>query len=183
MFGSFGPHSWLAALAIALLFVSALVLAARKVSHNVWVLAALLILASLSLPVSSFVHIFPASTASSAFLDAFHSVVHCGLAPYSGFNAYREWQNAGVMEDGELRRSVSTPEGLPWPPWSWAHFFSVRYFTTSIGSRLGQLRCFDRILFVAYPGRSSAFLRRHVVHHAIGQGKVAGFFTRCSSWP
>ena len=50
-------------LAIAcLLFGSALVLAARRLSANIWISAGLLVLPGLFLPASTFIEIFPASS-------------------------------------------------------------------------------------------------------------------------
>jgi len=92
--------SWLIVLAIVLLSVSALVLVARKASHSVWVLAALLILASLSLPASVLVVIFPASTLLLLSLMLSLALLVVALLLYSGLNSYREWQYADAMEDG-----------------------------------------------------------------------------------
>jgi hypothetical protein len=104
MFGSrlFGPLSWLIVLAIVLLSVSALVLAARKVSHRVWILVALLLLPGLSLPASMVNNIFTASPEPPFELSLMPSValLITALLLYSGLNAYREWQQASAMEAG-----------------------------------------------------------------------------------
>jgi hypothetical protein len=101
-FGFFGPLRWLIVLAIVLLFVSALALAARKVSHRVWILAALLLLPGLSLPASVVNNIFTASPEPPFELSLMPSValLITALLLYSGLNAYREWQHASVVEDG-----------------------------------------------------------------------------------
>jgi hypothetical protein len=109
MFGSrlFGPLSWLIVLAIVLLSVSALALAARKVSHNVWVLAALLILASLFLPASLFVKLpgplgepLSSSQAMMLLLILSMALVTAALLLNSGLNLLNEWRNTGALEGG-----------------------------------------------------------------------------------
>jgi hypothetical protein len=101
-FRLFGPLSWLIVLAIVLLFVSALALAARKVSHRVWILAALLLLPGLSLPAFVVNNIFTASPELPFELLLMPSValLITALLLYSGLNAYKEWQNAGAVEGG-----------------------------------------------------------------------------------
>jgi len=105
MFGFrlFGPLSCLIVIPIVLLFVSALALAARKVSHRVWILAAaLLLLPGLSLPASVVNNIFTASPEPPFGLSLMPSValLITALLLYSGLNAYREWQHASAVEDG-----------------------------------------------------------------------------------
>ncbi|TEU15568.1 MAG: hypothetical protein E3J21_12885 [Anaerolineales bacterium] len=106
--GLFGPLSWLIVIPIVLLFVSALTLAARRVSHSVWIYAGLFILPVLSLPASVFVNIFPArlsllfGTPMMLMLLLIPSIalLIAALLLYSGLNLYREWQNAGAVEGG-----------------------------------------------------------------------------------
>jgi len=102
----FNPLSWLIVLAIVLLFVSALMLAARRVSERVWIYAGLLILAGLFLPASMVVKIFPSrwslpfggSMAITLFSMLSMALVMAALLLYSGLNLYQEWQNAGAVE-------------------------------------------------------------------------------------
>jgi hypothetical protein len=104
----FGPLSWLIVLAIVLLFVSALALAARRVSHSVWIYAGLFILPVLSLPASVLVKIFPTSLGPPfegpmAIILLLILSIALGIAALllcSGLNLYQEWQNAGAVEDG-----------------------------------------------------------------------------------
>jgi membrane protein implicated in regulation of membrane protease activity len=84
-----------------------LVLATRKVSHSVWVLAALLILASLFLPASLFLkpsgplwEPFSSQQAMMLLLILSMALVIVALLLYSGLNLYKEWQDAGAVEDG-----------------------------------------------------------------------------------
>lgn len=109
MFGSrlFGPLSWLIVLAIVLLSVSALVLAARKVSHNIWVLVALLILASLFLPASLFLKLsgplgepLSSSQAMMLLLIISMALFTAALLLNSGLNLLKEWRNTGALEGG-----------------------------------------------------------------------------------
>jgi len=110
MFGGrlFGPLSCLIVIPIVLLFVSALVLAARRVSHSVWIYAGLFILPVLSLPASVFVNIFPASLGPPfgtpmvlrLLLIPSMALLIAALLLYSGLNLYKEWQNAGAVEGG-----------------------------------------------------------------------------------
>ncbi len=108
MFGFFGPFSWLIALAIVLLFVSALAWAARRVNHSVWIYAGIFILPVLSLPASVFVNILPAhlsllfGTPMVFTLLWMPSValLIAALLLYSGLNLYKESQNVGTVEDG-----------------------------------------------------------------------------------
>ena len=94
--------SWLITVAIVLLFVSAMALVARRVSHGVWILAALLLLPGLSLPASVVNNIFTASPEPPFELSLMPSValLITALLLYSGLNAYREWQHASAVEDG-----------------------------------------------------------------------------------
>jgi hypothetical protein len=104
----FGPLSWLIVLAIVLLFVSALALAARRVSHSVWTYAGIFILPVLSLPASVLVKIFPTSLGPPfegpmAIMLLLILSIALGIAALllcSGLNLYQEWQNAGAVEDG-----------------------------------------------------------------------------------
>jgi hypothetical protein len=106
--GLFGLLSWLIVIPIVLLFVSALALAARRVSHSVWIYAGLFILPVLSLPASVLVNIFPTSLGSpfgspmaiTLLLILSIALVMTALLLYSGLNLYREWQNAGAVEGG-----------------------------------------------------------------------------------
>jgi len=106
--GLFGLLSWLIVIPIVLLFVSALALAARRVSHSVWIYAGLFILPVLSLPASVLVNIFPTrlsllfGTPMGLMLLLIPSIalLIAALLLYSGLNLYREWQNAGAVEDG-----------------------------------------------------------------------------------
>jgi len=97
------PLSWLIALAIVLLFVSALVLAARRVSHGVWILATLLILPGLSLPASVVNNIFTASPEPpfGLLLMPSTALLIAALLLYSGLNSYKEWQHASAVEGGD----------------------------------------------------------------------------------
>jgi hypothetical protein len=100
-FGFFGPLRWLIVLTIVLLFVSALALAARKVSHRVWILAALLLLPGLSLPASVIANIFTVTEPPLALtLMPSVALLITALLLYSGLNAYREWQHASAVEAG-----------------------------------------------------------------------------------
>jgi hypothetical protein len=100
-FGFFGPLRWLIVMPIVLLFVSALALAARKVSHRVWILAALLLLPGLSLPASVIANIFTVTEPPLALtLMPSVALLITALLLYSGLNAYREWQHASVVEAG-----------------------------------------------------------------------------------
>jgi hypothetical protein len=95
--------SWLITLAIVLLFVSALALAARRVSHRVWILAALLLLPGLSLPASVVNNIFTASPEPPFELSLMPStaLLIAALLLYSGLNSYKEWQHASAVEGGD----------------------------------------------------------------------------------
>lgn len=108
LWGSLGP-GWLIVLAIvAWLFVSALAWAARKMSAKVWIYAGLFILAGLFLPASMLVKIFPARLslpfeapmAITLLLILSIALVIAALLLCSGLNLYKEWQNAGAVEDG-----------------------------------------------------------------------------------
>jgi hypothetical protein len=100
-FGLFGLLSWLIVMPIVLLFVSALALAARKVSHRVWILAALLLLPGLSLPASVIANIFTVTEPPLALtLMPSVALLITALLLYSGLNAYREWQHASAVEAG-----------------------------------------------------------------------------------
>jgi hypothetical protein len=101
-FGLFGLLSWLIVMPIVVLFVSALALAARKVSHGVWILAALLLLPGLSLPASVVNNIFTASPEPpfGLLLMPSAALLMAALLLYSGLNAYREWQHASAVEAG-----------------------------------------------------------------------------------
>ena len=100
-FGFFGPLSWLIVIPIVLLFVLVLALAARKVSHGVWILAALLLLPGLSLPASVIANIFTVTEPPLALtLMPSVALLITALLLYSGLNAYREWQHASAVEAG-----------------------------------------------------------------------------------
>jgi hypothetical protein len=106
-FGSIGW--WLIALAIVLLSVSALVLAARRASRKVWVLAALLILMSLSLPASLLLGLFrpqglePFSSQQVIVLLLMlsASLVTVALLLHSGLRLLDEWRNTGALGGGD----------------------------------------------------------------------------------
>jgi hypothetical protein len=93
--------SWLITLAIVLLFVSAMALAARRVSHGVWILATLLILPGLSLPASVVNNIFTASPEPpfGLLLMPSAALLIAALLLYSGLNSYKEWQHASAVAD------------------------------------------------------------------------------------
>ena len=110
--------NWPIALAIVLLFVPALVLAARRVSERVWIYAGLLILAGLFLPASTVVNIFPyrwslpfeGSMALTLFSMLSVALVIVALLLNSGLNLYQEWQNEGAV-DGEGSQTQRKPAG------------------------------------------------------------------------
>ena len=131
--------SWLITLAIVLLFVSAMALAARRVSHGVWILAALLLLPGLSLPASVVNNIFTASPEPpfGLLLMPSAALLIAALLLYSGLNSYKEWQHASAVADRGAKRSASKLAGLRRSSLSWAHSCSPRRFTTFIGSRSG----------------------------------------------
>jgi len=141
MFGFrlFGPLSCLIVIPIVLLFVSALALAARKVSHRVWILATLLLLPGLSLPASVVNDIFTASPEPpfGLLLMPSAALLIAALLLYSGLNSYKEWQHASAVADRGAKRSASKLAGLRRSSLSWAHSCSPRRFTTFIGSRSG----------------------------------------------
>jgi hypothetical protein len=96
------------ALAIAcLLFSSALVLAARKMSAGIWIYAGLLVLLGLFLPASMLIKIFPASgpepfgsyEALALILILSIALIVAALLLYSGQVLYKEWQHASAPED------------------------------------------------------------------------------------
>jgi len=93
--------SWLITLAIVLLFVSAMALAARRVSHGVWILATLLILPGLSLPASVVNNIFTASPEPpfGLLLMPSAALLIAALLLYSGLNSYKKWQHASAVAD------------------------------------------------------------------------------------
>lgn len=107
-FGLFGFLSWLIALAIVLVSVSALVLAARRVSYKVWSLAALLILASLFLPASLFLwlsrpqggELFSSQHAMTLLWMFPVALVTVALLLHSGLKRLDEWRNMGALEGG-----------------------------------------------------------------------------------
>jgi len=109
----FNLLSWLIALAIVLLFVSALALAARRVSHGVWILAALLLLPLLSLPASVINNIFTASPEPPFALILMSSValLIVALLLHSGLSTCREWQQASVVEAGPAQAQRSKRAG------------------------------------------------------------------------
>jgi len=90
------------------LFVSALALAARRMSARVWIYAGLLILAGLVLPTSMLIENFldrlsqPFENllAITLFFLPSIALVIAALLLYSGLNLYQEWQNAGAVKDG-----------------------------------------------------------------------------------
>jgi hypothetical protein len=93
--------SWLFVVPVVFLFVSALALAARRVSHRVWILAALLLLPGLSLPASVIANIFTVTEPPFALtLMPSVALLITALLLYSGLNAYREWQQASAVEAG-----------------------------------------------------------------------------------
>lgn len=101
--------SWLIALAIVLLFVSVLALAARRVSHGVWILGALLLLLLLllllSLPASVINNIFTASPEPPFALTLMSAValLITALLLHSGLNAYGEGRHGSAVEAGRSR--------------------------------------------------------------------------------
>jgi cytochrome bd-type quinol oxidase subunit 2 len=101
--GLFGLLSWLIVIPIVLLFVSAMALAARRVSHGVWILATLLILPGLSLPASVVNNIFTASPEPpfGLLLMPSAALLIAALLLYSGLNSYKEWQHASAVEGGD----------------------------------------------------------------------------------
>jgi len=119
-FGLFGPLSWLIVIPIVLLFVSALALAARRVSHSVWIYAGLFILPVLSLPASVLADIFPASLGPpfgtpmtlTLFSMLSMALVMAALLLYSGLNLYQEWQKASAVEGGDSQ-TQRKPAGRP----------------------------------------------------------------------
>jgi hypothetical protein len=101
----FGPMfsvllNWLTVLAVVLLSVSALVLAARKVSHIGWVLAALLSLASLFLPASMFLEPFSSEHAITLLLILSTALVAVALLLKSGLSLLGAWRNTRTLEGG-----------------------------------------------------------------------------------
>jgi hypothetical protein len=93
-----GPD-WLPALAIAAwLFVSAMALAATRVSHRAWIYVGLLVLAVLSLPSSVFVRILPDRPLLGFGLTLLMPpvAVPITLLLYSGL-ASNTWQSAGMV--------------------------------------------------------------------------------------
>jgi len=96
------PLSWLITLAIVLLFVLAMALAARRVSHGVWILAALLLLPLLSLPASVIADIFMAGLAPPFESLSMPSValLITALLLHSGLSPYGKWQYPSAVEDG-----------------------------------------------------------------------------------
>lgn len=109
--GRFGFLSWLIALATVSLSVSALVLAAKRVSHNVWVLAAILVLASLFLPTSLFLRLSRSQSQGWELFSSQHAMtllmifsvalVTVALLLHSGLKLLDEWRNRGASEVGE----------------------------------------------------------------------------------
>jgi hypothetical protein len=105
------PLSWVAVLATVLLLVSALALAARRLSHSVWISAALLTLAALSLPAPVVADIRQTGLGPPFGLIWAPSIALLvgALLLHSGLNSCGEWQNAGVPEDqgaaGRRRRA------------------------------------------------------------------------------
>ena len=111
-FGFFGPLRWLIVLTIVLLFVSALALAARKVSHRVWILAALLLLPGLSLPASVIANIFTVTEPPLALtLMPSVALLITALLLHSSLSAYREWQQASAVEAGPSQAQRSKRAG------------------------------------------------------------------------
>lgn len=92
-----GPLSWLITLAVVLLSVSVLTLAARKVSHKVWGLAALLILALLFLPASLPVRL-PSPLGDPALMLPI-TLIGVALLLHSGLNLLGARRNTGALEN------------------------------------------------------------------------------------
>jgi hypothetical protein len=108
LWGALSPGEWIVVTIIGWLFAAAVVLAAKRVSHSVWIYAGLLILAALFLPASTIVDIFPARLsqpfgslmALTLLLILSIALVVAALLLYSGLNLLKKWQNAGMEEDG-----------------------------------------------------------------------------------
>lgn len=108
LWGALSPGEWIVVTIIGWLFAAAVVLAARRVSHSVWIYAGLLILAALFLPASTIVDIFPARLsqpfgslmALTLLLILSIVLVVAALLLYSGLNLLKKWRNAGMGEDG-----------------------------------------------------------------------------------
>jgi hypothetical protein len=108
LWGALSPGEWIVVTIIGWLFAAVVVLAARRVSHSVWIYAGLLILAALFLPASTIVEIFPARLsqpfdslmAFTLLLILSVTLVVAALLLYSGLNLHKKGQNAGMEEDG-----------------------------------------------------------------------------------
>ena len=103
---------WLIALVLALLSVSALVLAARNIRRNVLILTAAIILALLFLPDSLFLsHSKPQgwelfTSQHAVILLSMYSIalIAVALLLHSGLKLFGEWQNRYVSQDEEYIR-------------------------------------------------------------------------------
>lgn len=106
LWGSLSPGELIILTIIGWLFASAVLAAATRVTHSVWVYAGLFILAALFLPASLVVELFPVRLSQpldslvelTLLLTFSAALVVAALLLHSGLNLLK-WQNAGLEKD------------------------------------------------------------------------------------